>query len=936
MLQQIHDLLGDDNLTGQSLGEAIIRSIDVQVNLHAEQDSKYQEVVNQDITALSESAQAAVRVAIELGRASEGEAESIRRRVPHMGFPEFSSTVLNADHLPYAILCRALHFASTAPTMQTTKTAPIDEWITRNESYMRARLILDQTPKRDPPYSLTKDEEGSSLSLLGIDKSASHWQHFLVGLGRDEGNVFPASGPTSPTIHIHRPAKAELPGLRLLDPNRKDTIEMNTLTAFQSRFDSMTFGALRGLDWRNILVAGDLVSAALTSVTDEETKQSAALTLDLYVYGLTIEQANAKLQAIESVFASNLPLDKDTNQPMEYAVLRNSQAITFVPAQYPYRRIQVVLKLCPNPMAILLDFDLDQAAVGYSGYEVWMLPRASRAFVTGYATFSMNLIHGPVLAPRRGAQDQRVFKYGERGYGLRFLPSYIDTLPTVSLEEKTTTEKDLSEESLPRDELSVTLREERERMAWWVASKNHMFRFSLQDRHVSVASVEIETDEASEITDQRSLSRWQRFARHVALWEQAQLGYFLLDADEDLWGAEFYFDEPLSHNSGPDMHWNASFSLNSLIRHVESENLTVERTLSNSLVEFGSRPLSQHDYANPSPGVLEAEEMKFSPKRVIIASSLLDAFAEPLVAVIILPKNLHSHAAALLQGSTSFFADVIDSDARPEPVRDATSRSRAESKLLFWIQGLHCGEEVTKKKVVEGDVSIAPHWQLVSRETDEVHEVLHTFRRSLHDSNPDASVQSKKVRTQISKTFVRQMQDGGEDVFKRWACTRDRVDLRGLEGLGVGGPEEILRMPRWAVFGRFDLSANDTFHLIEEVYQIGSHQEERDEEYDAEMGGSSSHTEPPETYEPPKTLQEWIATSFDEKWPGMLWFRQTVPSIHWLPELANGSTEIPVEPDPQQYESSIMAFSSEGSYYRHFYNTHCGGYRDFFGEDYDM
>ncbi|KAE8268428.1 hypothetical protein A4X09_0g3912 [Tilletia walkeri] len=927
MLQQVHELLGDDTLTGQSLGEAIIRSIDAQVNLRAEQDSKYQEVVNQDITALSENAQAAVRVAIELGRASEREAEAIRRRVPHMGFPEFSSTVLNADRLPYAILCRALHFASAAPTMQTTKTAPIDEWIIRNESYMRARLILDQPPKRDPPCSLTKDEEGSSLSMLGIDKSASHWQHFLVGLGRDEGNVFPASGPTSPTIRIHRPAKAELPGLLLLDHYRKDTIEMNTLTAFQSRFDSMTFGALRGLDWRNILVAGDLVSAALTSVTDEETKQSAALTLDLYVYGLTIEQANAKLQAIESVFASNLPLDKDTNQPMEYAVLRNSQAITFVPAQYPYRRIQVVLKLCPNPMAILLDFDLDQAAVGYSGYEVWMLPRASRAFVTGYATFSMNLIHGPVLAPRRGAQDQRAFKYGERGYGLRFLPSYIDTLPTVSLEEKTTTEKDLSEESLPRDELSVTLREERERMAWWVASKNHMFRFSLQDRHVSVASVEIQTDEASESADQRSLSRWQRFARHVALWEQAQLGYFLLDADEDLWGAEFYFDEPLSHYSGPELNLAVDHSANTITLTPPPEFWKVSKNYTPGMP--GSSKV-HHIFH------IAAEEMKFSPKRVIIASSLLDAFAEPLVAVIILPKNLHSHAAALLQGSTSFFADVIDSDARPEPVRDATSRSRAESKLLFWIQGLHCGEEVTKKKVVEGDVSIAPHWQLVSRETDEVHEVLHTFRRSLHDSNPDASVQSKKVRTQISKTFVRQMQDGGEDVFKRWACTRDRVDLLGLEGLGVGGPEDILRMPRWAVFGRFDLSANDTFHLIEEVYQIGSHQEERDEEYDAEMGGSSSHTEPPETYEPPKTLQEWIATSFDEKWPGMLWFRQTVPSVHWLHELVNGSTEIPVEPDPQQYESSIMAFSSEGSYYRHFYNTHCGGYRDFFGEDYDM
>ncbi|CAD6936777.1 unnamed protein product, partial [Tilletia controversa] len=176
----------------------------------------------------------------------------------------------------------------------------------------------------------------------------------------------------------------------------------------------MTFEVLKGLDWRNVLVAGGISLAALTSVTDQEAQKSESSDVDLYLYGLTVDQANAKLQEIEKVFVSNLPLDNNTGKPIEYAVLRNAQTITFVPGIYPYRRIQVVLKLCPNPMAILLNFDLDQVAIGYTGDEVWMLPRASRALVTGYTTFTMDLIHGSFLAPRKATQDQRVFKYAER------------------------------------------------------------------------------------------------------------------------------------------------------------------------------------------------------------------------------------------------------------------------------------------------------------------------------------------------------------------------------------------------------------------------------------------------------------------------------------------------------------------------------------------
>ncbi|CAD6947944.1 unnamed protein product, partial [Tilletia controversa] len=312
----------------------------------------------------------------------------------------------------------ALRFSSMAKTPRGSKQASesggasqgadaVDEWIIRNEKYMRARLVLDNPRDDGSPAAPTGDETNPSLLRLGIDKSGSHWKEFMVGLGRDSKRVFVNSNPqdsSSSTIRIQRPDKADLPGLLLLDHYRKEVIEINALSAFQSRFETMIFAALKGLDWSNVLVAGGIALAALTSVTDEEAQKSEGSDIDLYLWGLTADQANAKLLEIEKVFASNLPLDEGTGKPIKYAALRNLQTITFVPERYPYRRVQVILKLCLNPMAILLNFDLDQVAVGYTGDEVWMLPRASRALVTGYTTFTMDLIHGSFLESRKATQ----------------------------------------------------------------------------------------------------------------------------------------------------------------------------------------------------------------------------------------------------------------------------------------------------------------------------------------------------------------------------------------------------------------------------------------------------------------------------------------------------------------------------------------------------
>lgn len=107
--------------------------------------------------------------------------------------------------------------------------------------------------------------------------------------------------------------------------------------------------------------------------------------------------------------------------------MKTAKTISFIP-QYPKRRIQIVLKLPHSPLENLLRVDLDACAMGFDGTRVFMLPRCARAIETGYSVFTMDLIWGHRLGNRRETQMHRVFKYANRGFGLRILSSYVRSL----------------------------------------------------------------------------------------------------------------------------------------------------------------------------------------------------------------------------------------------------------------------------------------------------------------------------------------------------------------------------------------------------------------------------------------------------------------------------------------------------------------------------
>ncbi|MCJ1367624.1 hypothetical protein MMC16_006758 [Acarospora aff. strigata] len=272
----------------------------------------------------------------------------------------------------------------------------IDEAIITNEKYIRSRGV-------------EKNKDGKGLVSLD-------YAHILFGM--------PPSGASAHPLTIRRkdPPKG---GFEILDEKRAREIQIQPNSkAFAETFDRITQGILHGLDWSNIFVAGGIALTALLHVdpSEDSKKEVKDNDVDIYIYGLGPREANEKVKHIFEVWRSNLPADNK-----QQIVVKNSKTINFL-ADYPNRRIQIVLKLVRSPTQVLLNFDLDACALGFDGKEVLMLPRCARAIETGYSTFTMDLIWGHHLGDRRATQEIRVFKYADRGFGLRILPSYARSL----------------------------------------------------------------------------------------------------------------------------------------------------------------------------------------------------------------------------------------------------------------------------------------------------------------------------------------------------------------------------------------------------------------------------------------------------------------------------------------------------------------------------
>lgn len=317
--------------------------------------------------------------------------------------------LLRDPRAPYHVL-RAFH---ALPQSHFTKEAKdtgrravdIDEAVLENDRYIRFRGGLANS---DGKYLV------GLKAFAGFDSSAIAGPNKTLAIMRE----FPPKG-----------------GLQLLDRHVQRTLRIQKNDhAYIKNFEKITEGALRGLHWDNVLVAGSVALQALLDMDtmayayDDEKPNSR---IGIYLYGLNATQANLKLRQIEKLLKSNL------GPNAEACVLRTESVVEFH-VNHPYKSAHVALTMFQSPTEILSHFNLDAYAIGYDGRQVLMMPRCARAIETGYSTFTREFIveghpyHHLGITPSGMMKD--LFEHADLGFGIRILPCYAKALESSALE----------------------------------------------------------------------------------------------------------------------------------------------------------------------------------------------------------------------------------------------------------------------------------------------------------------------------------------------------------------------------------------------------------------------------------------------------------------------------------------------------------------------
>ncbi|RYP71433.1 hypothetical protein DL771_004800 [Monosporascus sp. 5C6A] len=186
---------------------------------------------------------------------------------------------------------------------------------------------------------------------------------------------------------------------------------VSTLKEFRHNFSVFSESSLSDMDWSNVVAAGSSVVNTLLPVPDIYRRSKRALRqyyhekfcpasdVDLFLYGLTEDQAIEKIKDIESRVRDAIL--------SETTVVRTKNAITIC-SQYPTRHIQIVLRVYKSVSEILTGFDIDCSGAAYDGEQVYCTPRALASYIT-----QINPID---LSRRSPSYENRLSKYSHRNF----------------------------------------------------------------------------------------------------------------------------------------------------------------------------------------------------------------------------------------------------------------------------------------------------------------------------------------------------------------------------------------------------------------------------------------------------------------------------------------------------------------------------------------
>ncbi|KAI1798565.1 hypothetical protein F4811DRAFT_548003 [Daldinia bambusicola] len=193
-----------------------------------------------------------------------------------------------------------------------------------------------------------------------------------------------------------------------------------SLAEYRVNLDSFTHGVLARLDWSNIVIAGSSALLPMLSyrkdvkINYDLTMENALETyyqtvagssdIDIFLYGLDSEdEAIKRILEIEAAVRRSQRLFSG-----QALTLRSKNAITFISPKYPFRHVQVILRLYRSISEILTGFDVDCACVAFDGTQVYTNPRGVTAIATQTNTID--------LTRRSPSYENRLYKYRNHNF----------------------------------------------------------------------------------------------------------------------------------------------------------------------------------------------------------------------------------------------------------------------------------------------------------------------------------------------------------------------------------------------------------------------------------------------------------------------------------------------------------------------------------------
>ncbi|KIJ65131.1 hypothetical protein HYDPIDRAFT_153095 [Hydnomerulius pinastri MD-312] len=284
------------------------------------------------------------------------------------------------------------------------------------ESFVQRIGALPKGPgvSLDAALKPSLDHEAELRSLFATDRANPRLRDPYAGLI----DLFNAPGAVRATRARVVADEQDLSAKYVMPlPNKRRRAEgapatVADLDEFKKNWAIFTEGSLSQLaDWSNVVVAGGSVLACVSPLPDHVKKSKRAVRkyfhseaypssdIDLFLYGLTPEQAEKKINAIYEAISDTVP--------WEVTCIRTKHTVS-IHCQYPYRPIQIVLRLYQSPAEILAGFDVDAPCIAFDGDRVWASPRAVVSLMNQSNTID--------VTRRSPSYEVRLAKYAARGF----------------------------------------------------------------------------------------------------------------------------------------------------------------------------------------------------------------------------------------------------------------------------------------------------------------------------------------------------------------------------------------------------------------------------------------------------------------------------------------------------------------------------------------